>query len=70
MPNYVKIMISENKQNQILETFISMKIDAECDENAPAIAFDRFRKDLNIFKQNTKSWIYKRIKDRYGISDL
>ena len=39
-------MMSEKNPNQILETFISMKIDAECDENAPAIAFCQVHEDL------------------------
>ena len=37
-------------QNQVLEMFISMKIDAECNETSPAILFDRFHEDLNIKK--------------------
>ena len=36
-----EIVIFENNQNQILETFISMKFDAECNETNHAIMFHR-----------------------------
>ena len=32
-----EIVIFENNQNQVLETFISMKFDAENNETTPAI---------------------------------
>ena len=44
-----EFVISENNQNQDLETFISMKSDAECNEITPAISFDRFHKDFEMF---------------------
>ena len=40
------IVITENNQNKILETFISMKSHAECYENVPAISFGRFHEDF------------------------
>ena len=39
-------------QNQVLEMFISMKIDAEYNETSPAILFDRFHEDLKRKKVN------------------
>ena len=48
-----EIVIFENNQNQVLETFISMKFDAECNETAPAIAFPRFHEDSEIFTKMT-----------------
>ena len=41
-------MISENTQDEILETFRSMKIDAECNENVPARSIGRFHNDLSF----------------------
>ena len=41
-----RVVISGNNQNQVLETFISMKFDAECNETTPAISFDRFHEDV------------------------
>ena len=41
-----KVVISENNQNQVLETFISMKFDAECNETTPAISFHRFHGNI------------------------
>ena len=41
-----KKKISENNNNQVLETFISMKSHAECNENIPAISFGRFHEDF------------------------
>ena len=40
-----KIAISENTQNKMMETFISMKFDAECNETTPEIALYRFHED-------------------------
>ena len=40
-------------QNQVLELFISMKIDAECNETTPEIAVDRFHEDSNNFSKMT-----------------
>ena len=52
-----EIMISENNQNQFLETFISIKFDAECNETAPAIEFPRFHGDFEIYtKKASKKW--------------
>ena len=41
-----KVVISENNQNQVLETFISMKFDAECNETTPAISLHRFHGNI------------------------
>ena len=41
-----KVVISVNNQNQLLETFISMKFDVECNETTPAISFHRFRGNI------------------------
>ena len=41
-------MIAVNDHKQILETFISIKIDAECNETAHAIVFDRFHVYFHI----------------------
>ena len=74
-----KILISENNQNKILETFISMKFDAECNETILDIVLYRFHEDYDILTKMTSknrpmsSQIFKlnkKIKDRYGISDL
>ena len=43
-----EIMIRKNNQNQFLETFISIKFDAECNETTPAISFGRFYEDFYI----------------------
>ena len=43
-----EIVISEKNQNEILETFISINIDAECNENVPAISFGRVHEDFCI----------------------
>ena len=40
-----KNVISDKNQNPILETFISMKYDTECNETTPAIVFYRFHED-------------------------
>ena len=45
------IAIWENQRNQVLETFISMNSDAECNETTLAIVFRRFHEDSEI---NTK----------------
>ena len=73
-----EIVIFENMQNKVLDTFISIKSNAECNETAPAISIDRFHEDSEIFSKMTsnkyvehpKSSSLKRNKDRYGISDL
>ena len=44
-----KVVISENNQYQVLETFISMKSDAECNETNPVIVLHRFHGEINIF---------------------
>ena len=43
-----RILISENTQNKVLETFISMKSDAECDEITPEIILYRFDEHYEI----------------------
>ena len=55
-----KIVITENNQNQDLETCISMKFDTECNETTPTIASDRFHEDSKIFakKNEVKSLSY------------
>ena len=47
-----EIVISGNNQNQVLETFISIKFDAECNETTPAIVFLRFHEDSEMFTKN------------------
>ena len=49
-----EIMIFENNQNQVLETFISIKFDAECNETTPAILFIRFHEDFKIYTKRRK----------------
>ena len=51
-----RIVFSENTQNEVLETFIYIKMDAEKDETAPAIAFLRLHEDYEMFtkKQHQK----------------
>ena len=44
-------MIRKNNLNRFLETFISMKCDAECNETNPAISFDRFHEDFEIITE-------------------
>ena len=52
-----RIVISENTQNEVLETFIYIKMDAECNETTPAISFPRFHEDSEMFtKKDVKSW--------------
>ena len=52
-----KIVISENTQNKVLETFISMKFDTECNETTPEIIFHRFHEYYKILtKMTSKSW--------------
>ena len=46
-----EIVTSENNQNPILGTFISVKYDTEYNESTLAIAFDRFHEDPEILKQ-------------------
>ena len=46
-------MISENNQNQNLETFIAIKIDAENNETTLAISFDWIHEDVTIFAKIT-----------------
>ena len=53
-----EIVIFENNQNQLLETFISMKFDAECNETTPAILFPRFHEDVNKLETRGKPSTY------------
>ena len=46
-----EILISENNLNQFLETFISIKLDAEYNETAPAISFHLFHGDSEILSK-------------------
>ena len=45
-------MISENHQNQILETFVTIKMDAEYNGTTPAISFDRFDVYFDMFSKS------------------
>ena len=49
--NASEIVISENNHNQFLETFISIKFDAICNETAPAISFHRIHGDPEILSK-------------------
>ena len=52
-----EIVIFESNQNPVLETFISMKFDAESNETTPAISFLRFHEDFeNYTKKASKKW--------------
>ena len=42
-------------QNELLETFICIRIDAECDENALAISFGRMHDDFHISARMTSN---------------
>ena len=53
-----RIVISENNQNQVLETFISMKFDAECNETTPAIILHRFHEDYEMFTKMTSKKLW------------
>ena len=48
-------------QNPILETFISIKFDAECNETGHAIVFDRFHEDVYIATTIIPNMIIKMI---------
>ena len=50
-----KIVISENTQNKILETFISMKFDTECNETTPAIIFNLFHDYYKILTKHERA---------------
>ena len=76
--NDSKILISENNQNKVLETFISMEFDAECNETTPDIVLYRCHEDYELItKKDIKksargipnSQIRKK-RHRYGIRDL
>ena len=45
---FCEIVISENNQNSIAGTFISMKVGAAHNETIPAISFDRFHEYVCI----------------------
>ena len=47
-----RIVISENTQNEVLETFIYIKMDVESNETTPAISFLRFHEDSEMFTKN------------------
>ena len=40
--------VCENNPNQILEPFISMKFDAECNATTPGMSVNQFYNDLTI----------------------
>ena len=48
-----EIVSSEKHLNQMLETFISMKMEAEYIETIPTISFDRFHEDSEILTKMT-----------------
>ena len=52
-----EIIISEKTQNKDLETFISMKIDAECNETTPEIILYRFDKYYEILIKQMRQTI-------------
>ena len=43
-----KIVMSKNNQNKVLETFISIKFYAECNETTPDIVLYRFHEDYEL----------------------
>ena len=45
-------MISENTQNEVLETFICIKMDAESNETIPEISLLRLHEDYEMLKKN------------------
>ena len=52
-----EIVISENTKNEVPETVIAMKCDAESNETTPAIILYRFHEDCEMFtKKDVKSW--------------
>ena len=48
-------MIRKNNQNQFLETLISMRTDAECNETAPATSFNRLHEDSEHITEMTSN---------------
>ena len=44
-----EIVIFENNQNQVLEMFMAMKFDAECNETTPAIIIHRWHEDYETW---------------------
>ena len=40
--------MTEDNGNQVLDTFIFMKMDAGCNEIAPAISFDQFHENVSM----------------------
>ena len=70
-------MVSEHRQNRVMETSISIKIDAECNETTPDIILYRLHEDCEIFtKWRQKVCLYHhkcsnyKKKYRYGINDI
>ena len=63
-------MISENNLNQMLETFISIKIDAEYNETTPMMSFDRFHKDFTICLKNKAKHLTKKASRSTQIVEL
>ena len=45
-------MIYENDKTQMMETFISMKMDAEYNETTLSISFDRVYEEFDIFSES------------------
>ena len=48
-----EIVFLENNQNQVLEMFMAMKVDAEFNETTPAIIIHRVHEDYEIFTKKT-----------------
>ena len=53
-----EIVIFENNQNQVLEMFMAMKFDAECNETTPAIIMNRFHEDSEMSTKSHKKGLY------------
>ena len=48
-----EVMRNQYSENNILEMFIDIRMDTECNETNPAIAFDRFREYFKMFRKMT-----------------
>ena len=55
-------MISEHRKNKVLDTFISIKPNAECNETAPAVSFARFHEDYENLTKPTSKVAVKNVK--------
>ena len=57
--------MSDNHLNQIMETVLSMRIDAECNEINPTITFNTFYEDYTILIQTKRQVMNKRPPEHY-----